>query len=163
MPDDRTPIQERPTSESSHAYPPSTRATQIGPRSALITWLMTRIASFRFAFEGIFHLIRTQHNAHIHLVIGTIAIALGIVLGIGQAEWLALTIIITLVLVTEGVNTAIEAVVDLASPERHPLAKIAKDVAAGTVLLTALGAIIVGCLIFLPPLWALAQQFLVGS
>jgi diacylglycerol kinase (ATP) len=144
-------------------YAPGARAAQIGPRPSFVTWLIGRVASFRFAFQGIFHLIRTQHNAHIHLVLGAIAITLGIILGIGQAEWLALTIIITLVLATEGVNTAIEAVVDLASPERHPLAKIAKDVAAGTVLLTAIGAIIVGCIIFIPPLWALAQQFLAGS
>jgi diacylglycerol kinase (ATP) len=118
-------------------------------------WLVKRIFSFSYAFQGIFHMLRTQRNAQIHVVIGLIAIVLGVLLQIGQAAWLALAIIITLVLAAEGVNTAVEATVDLASPQYHPLAKVAKDVAAGTVLLTAIGAIVVGCIIFLPPLWQL--------
>jgi diacylglycerol kinase (ATP) len=118
-------------------------------------WLNKRIASFGYAFEGIFYLIRTQRNAQIHVGIGLIATILGMLLQISQASWLALVLIITMVLAAEAANTAIEAVVDLASSQRHPLAKIAKDVAAGMVLLTAIGAIVVGCLIFVPPLWGL--------
>ena len=134
---------------------PSTPRTHTARRSE---WLVKRISSFGFAFEGIFYLLRTQPNAQIHVVVGVIMVALGIIFQIGQTEWLALAVIMTLVITAEGVNTAIEAVVDLASPQRHPLAKIAKDVAAGTVLLAAMGAVVVGCLIFLAPLWALIQQ-----
>jgi diacylglycerol kinase (ATP) len=65
-----------------------------------------------------------------------------------------------LVLAAEGINTAIEAVVDLASPQRHPLAKIAKDVAAGTVLITAIGAVVVGILVFLPRIWPIVANWL---
>ncbi|NCC30984.1 MAG: diacylglycerol kinase family protein, partial [Chloroflexia bacterium] len=69
-------------------------------------------------------------------------------------EWLILVLTMTLVLAAEGVNTAVEATVDLATTSYHPLAKIAKDVAAGTVLLCACASIVVGCLIFLPRLMA---------
>ena len=88
------------------------------------------------------------------------AVALGFTLGINRYEWLTLVLTITIVLAAEGVNTAIEAVVDLASPTYHPLAKIAKDVGAGTVLLTAVAAVIVGALLFLPHLLAFVLRWL---
>ncbi len=113
------------------------------------------IMAFRFAFAGIGHLLRTQRNFQIHLLIGAIAIALGAVFRIDRWEWIALSVTITLVLAAEGVNTAVEAVVDLVTREYQPLARTAKDVAAGTVLICALGAIVVGVLIFGPRLWAL--------
>jgi diacylglycerol kinase (ATP) len=119
-----------------------------------------RLASFGYAFAGIGYLLRTQRNAQIHCAIALIAALLGILLRIGLAEWLAVTIMITIVIAAEGVNTAIEAAVDLASPQRHPLAKIAKDVAAGTVLITAIGAVAVGLLIFLPPLLRVAATLI---
>ena len=75
-------------------------------------------------------------------------------------EWLVLTLTIAIVLAAEGINTALEAVVDLASPDYHPLAKIAKDVGAGTVLLTAIAAVIVGLLLFLPRLLPLVLNWL---
>jgi len=112
----------------------------------------TLIVSFRYAFAGIRYLLWTQRNAKIHCAIGVLAVALGLLLRIGQAEWLALVLVIALVLLTEGFNTAIEAAVDLASPDYHPLAKIAKDVSAGTVLLAAIAAVVVGLIIFLPRL-----------
>ncbi|MEO7912654.1 MAG: diacylglycerol kinase family protein [Roseiflexaceae bacterium] len=108
--------------------------------------------SFRYAIAGLHYLLWTQRNAKIHSAIGLIAVSLGFVLGIDRYEWLALTLTIAIVLAAEGVNTAIEAAVDLASPSYHPLAKIAKDVGAGTVLLTAIAAVIVGMLLFLPHL-----------
>jgi hypothetical protein len=80
-----------------------------------------------------------------------------------RLRWLALALTITLVLAAEGVNTAVEAVVDLVTPGFHPLAKIAKDVAAGTVLLTAIGAVVVGVIIFLPRLWTLAAPWVIGA
>lgn len=110
------------------------------------------IAAFGFAFQGIGHLLRTQRNAQIHCLVGACAVALGVVLQIARWEWLALILTITMVLAAEGVNTAVEAAVDLATAARHPLAKVAKDVAAGTVLICAIGAVAVGCVVFLPHL-----------
>jgi diacylglycerol kinase (ATP) len=116
--------------------------------------------SFRYAFAGLRYLLWTQRNAKIHSAIGLAAIALGVVLGLNRYEWLILTLTIAIVLAAEGVNTALEAAVDLASPNYHPLAKIAKDVGAGTVLLTALAAVIVGLLLFLPYLLPLVLSWL---
>jgi diacylglycerol kinase (ATP) len=112
----------------------------------------TLLLSFRYAFAGLAYLLWTQRNAKIHIVLGVAAVGLGFLLRIERAEWLALVLTIVLVLAAEGVNTAVEAAVDLASPAYHPLAKVAKDVAAGTVLLTAIGAVIVGLILFLPHL-----------
>ncbi len=120
----------------------------------------TLVSSFSFAFAGLHYLFWTQRNAKIHSAIGLLAVAFGIGFGIERVEWLALVIMITLVLAAEGANTVVEALVDLASPGFHPLAKIAKDVAAGSVLITAIGAVIVGCIIFLPRLLALLLYLL---
>ena len=120
----------------------------------------TVASSFRYAFAGLRYLLWTQRNAKIHTAIGLAAVALGFVLGIDRNEWLTLTLMITIVLAAEGINTAIEAAVDLASPTYHPLAKIAKDVGAGTVLLTAVASVIVGLLLFLPHLLALFSSWL---
>jgi diacylglycerol kinase (ATP) len=76
-------------------------------------------------------------------------------LGLARWEWLALVLTITLVLAAEGVNTAVEAAVDVATSQYHPLARVAKDVAAGTVLICAIASVIVGCIIFIPHLWEL--------
>lgn len=118
------------------------------------------VASFHFAFAGLRYLLWTQRNAKIHTAIGVVAIALGFLLQIDRYEWLTLMLTIAIVLAAEGVNTAIEAVVDLASPDYHPLAKIAKDVGAGTVLLTAFAAVIVGLVLFLPHLLPLVLNWL---
>lgn len=120
--------------------------------------LLSLIRSFVYAFEGVGYLLRTQRNAQIHCLVGLCALALGAVLRIERWEWLGLALIITIVLAAEGVNTAVEAAVDLAAAgSHHPLAKIAKDVAAGAVLLCAIAAVVVGCIIFLPHLWALTH------
>ena len=118
----------------------------------------TLLHSFRYAFAGVRYLLWTQRNAKIHTALGLFAVALGFALRIERGDWLALVLTIALVLAAEGVNTAVEAAVDLASPAYHPLAKIAKDVAAGTVLLTAIGAIIVGLIVFLPHLLPLISR-----
>lgn len=112
----------------------------------------TLVSSFRYAFAGIRYLLWTQRNAKIHTAIGIVAVGFGFLLRIERTEWIALALTIVMVLAAEGVNTSVEAAVDLASPELHPLAKIAKDVGAGTVLLTAIGAVVVGLLMFLPRL-----------
>jgi diacylglycerol kinase (ATP) len=100
-------------------------------------------------------LIATQANARIHLVAAGIAIGAGFFFGISRAEWCAVVGAIGLVLTAEGINTAVEAVVDLASPELHPLAEHAKDVAAGAVLIAALTAVVIGVLVFGPRVLAL--------
>ena len=112
------------------------------------------VRSFAFAFAGVAYLFRTQRNARIHLLAGVLACGVGAWLRISRAEWAVVLLTIALVLALEGLNTALEAVVDLASPEIHPLAKVAKDVGAGMVLIAAVAAVGVGLVIFGPPLWA---------
>ncbi len=112
----------------------------------------TLARSFRYAFAGLGYVVRTQRNFRIHLAAGTLAAILGLVVGLSTPEWAVLATLITLVLAAEMTNTVVEALVDLASPAYHPLAKVAKDVAAGAVLLTAIGAIVVGLFLFVPHL-----------
>jgi diacylglycerol kinase len=114
----------------------------------------SRIASFRHAFAGWWHVIRTQRNAWIHAVVSSLVFLVGLWLGLSRIEWAVIILTIALVWMAEFVNTALEAVVDLASPDIHPLAKIGKDVGAAAVLVGALAAVIVGLLILGPPLWA---------
>jgi diacylglycerol kinase (ATP) len=114
----------------------------------------SRLASFRHAFAGWWHVLRTQRNAWIHAIISTGVLVLGLWLGLNRIEWASLLLTMALVWMAEFVNTALEAVVDLASPDLHPLAKIGKDVGAAAVLVSALTAVIVGLLILGPPLWA---------
>ncbi len=112
------------------------------------------LKSFQFAFAGIAYLLKSQRNARIHVALGAAACGLAIWLHISRAEWSVLILTIASVLILEGLNTTVESAVDLASPEIHPLAKIAKDVAAGMVLIAAIASVIVGLIILAPPLWA---------
>jgi diacylglycerol kinase len=100
------------------------------------------------------YLFRTQRNARIHALIAAAACGVGAWVGISRVEWAVIVFTIALVLILEGLNTAVEAAIDLASPKFHPLAKAAKDLAAGMVLIAALASIGVGLLILGPPLWA---------
>ena len=111
-------------------------------------------AGFRFAFAGIGHLLATQRNARIHVALAAIACLLAAWLRVTRTEWAILILTIACVIILEGLNTALEAVVDLASPQLHPLAKVAKDVSAGMVLIAAIAAVIIGLLILGPALWA---------
>ncbi len=111
-------------------------------------------ASFKYAGEGLFYAIRTQRNFRIHLVMAVIVVAMGARLRLPGTSWAILVSMIGLVLVTEMINTAAEALVDLASPDYHPLAKLVKDVAAGAVLVIALTSVVVGLIILGPPLLA---------
>jgi diacylglycerol kinase (ATP) len=113
-----------------------------------------RIDSFRCAFSGIASLIRSEHNAWIHGTATVLAVVLGLVFGISREEWLAIVLAIALVWVTEAMNTAFEALCDAVSPDHDLGIKKAKDVAAGAVLLSALGALGVGLLVFVPRLLA---------
>jgi diacylglycerol kinase len=113
------------------------------------------IAGFGYAFSGLWYALRTQRNARVHAGIALLAIILGVVLHISSIEFALVFVAISGVFIAEMFNTVLEICVDLASPEYHPLAKIAKDVAAGAVLVNAMLAIIIGLFVFGPHLWAL--------
>jgi diacylglycerol kinase (ATP) len=114
----------------------------------------SRLAAFRNAFRGWWVVIRTQQNAWIHALASVLVLALGLYLRVGWSDWADLLLAIGLVWLAEFLNTALEAVVDLASPEVHPLARIGKDVGAAGVLIAAAVAILVGLTVLGPPLWA---------
>lgn len=117
--------------------------------------LIARMRSFNHAFRGVGIMFRTQHNAWLQAVIAAGVVLLGIWLRISHLEWGLITLAIAAVLAAEGFNTALEIDIDLTSPNEHPYARDTKDVAAGAVLLTVLGAIGVGFLVFLPKALAL--------
>ena len=105
--------------------------------------------SFRYAVQGILTATKEQ-NLRFHILSAVIVVLAGFLTGLSITEWVILTIVIALVIGAELFNSAIERVVDLASPEIHPLAKQAKDMAAGAVLVFAVASVIIGLLIFLP-------------
>jgi len=113
-----------------------------------------RAKSFQYAFEAWWFVLRTQHNAWIHAVVTLAVVALGLWLGLPLRDWAVLILTFMAVWIAEFMNTAIEAVVDMTMPDIHPLAKVAKDVAAAAVLVGALGAVLVGLLLLGPPLWS---------
>lgn len=121
------------------------------------------LRAFQYAFAGVWYLFTTQRNAQIHAILGLVAVALGGLLQIARWEWAVLIVMIALVIALEGVNTAIEAAVDVATQEYHPIAGVAKDVAAGAVLIAAIAAVVLGCIIFLPHIWEVLQQVLGGT
>lgn len=112
-----------------------------------------RVRSFRYAFAGWWYVLHTQRNTWIHAAISLAVLLLAGWLRLPRHDWALLILTITVVWMAEFANTAIEAVVDMTMPEPHPLAKVAKDVAAACVLIGALGAILVGLLILGPPLY----------
>lgn len=119
--------------------------------------LSARVDSFRDALRGIGAMLATQRNAWIHAVATLAVVGLGFALAIDRGEWLAVVLAIMAVWTAEGLNTAFEALCDVASPEFHPLVARAKDVAAGAVLIAAIGALVIGVLVFGPRLLTLAR------
>lgn len=115
-------------------------------------FIKSRITSFKCALVGLKHVLRTQKNAWIHFIATFIVVILAIWLNLSINNWIALLLVIGLVWISEFLNTALEVIVDLASPDRHPLAKVGKDVGAAAVLIAALLSFIIGLLIFLPHL-----------
>lgn len=111
-----------------------------------------RVDSIRFALRGIHTMLRTQHNAWIHGAATLATVAAGLLLSLNAGEWIALTLTLMAVWSAEALNTALEALCDVASPETHPLIARAKDVAAGAVLISAIGAAVIGALLFAPKL-----------
>ncbi|MGV7975884.1 MAG: diacylglycerol kinase family protein [Anaerolineaceae bacterium] len=120
----------------------------------LRNFIVSRFNSFKFAFKGWAYVLRTQKNAWIHLAATTLVIAVGVWLGISRYEWAIILLVIGIVWIAEFLNTSLESILDIASPERHPLARIAKDVGAAAVLIAAVVAIAVGLIILGPPLLA---------
>lgn len=115
--------------------------------------LSRRLDSFRYAFAGWWYVLRTQRNSWIHAAISTAVLLLAWALRLGRLEWAILILTIGLVWMAEFINTSLEAIVDMTMPEPHPLAKVAKDVAAAAVLVGAAAAVLVGLLVLGPPLW----------
>lgn len=112
--------------------------------------LKKRVQSFRHALAGIKFVLQTQPNAKIHALATAAAIALSIILKIDRIEWMGILLAIMAVWTAESVNTAFESLCDVASPEFHPLVKSAKDAAAGAVLFSAAGALLLAAIVFMP-------------
>jgi diacylglycerol kinase len=119
-----------------------------------------RVRSFQYAFEGWAYVLRTQRNAWIHALVSVVVFALCLWLRIEPYEWAIILLAVMIVWMAEFMNTALEALIDMASPGYHPLAKVAKDVAAASVLVGALGSVLIGLLILGPPLWDRIQGWL---
>lgn len=119
------------------------------------------IASLEFALQGIKTVFKEERNMRTHVLMGIIAVVIGIVFGLSIAEWLWLLLVIFLVLVVEIINTVFENVVDMFTDFHfHPIGKKIKDMAAGAVLLTSGFAVIVGLLLFVPKIWQIIKDFL---
>jgi diacylglycerol kinase len=126
----------------------------------MFQFIKSRIASFGHAFHGWAYVIRNERNAWVHAVVTILVVILATWLVIPLQSWAILVITIAMVWSAEFFNTSIEAVVDLASPVHHPLAKVGKDVGAAAVLIAACAAVLVGLLILGPPLWDRAVPLL---
>jgi len=114
-----------------------------------------RLRSLKFAVRGIATMLKTQHNAWLHATATALVISTGVLLKLSFGEWCWIVLAITAVWTAEALNTAFEFLTDVASPDFHPLAEKAKDVAAGAVLLAALGAVAIGGLVFGPHILAM--------
>jgi diacylglycerol kinase len=119
----------------------------------MIAFFYSRLRSFRCAFAGWWFVIRTQRNAWIHAVASALVVMLAFWLRLSARDWAVIVLAIGMVWTSEFLNTALEAVVDLASPQAHHLAKVGKDVGAAAVLIAAVSSALIGFLIMGPPLW----------
>jgi diacylglycerol kinase (ATP) len=124
----------------------------------MLAFIKSRIRSFRCAFAGLGYVLRTQKNAWIHTIATILVFILAFWLNLPTHDWAILLLTIGTVWTAEFINTALEAVVDLASPQKHPLAKVGKDVGAAAVLISAGSSVLIGFLILGPPLLARIQN-----
>lgn len=108
--------------------------------------------SVGYAWDGIYACIKKERNMKIHLLMMLAVIVCGFIFSLSIMEWIVCLLLFALVISLEIINTAIEAVVDISSPKYHPLAKLAKDAAAGAVLVSAVIAAMIGLMIFIPKL-----------
>jgi diacylglycerol kinase (ATP) len=106
------------------------------------------LSSFNYAFEGVIHVLRTQRNMRIHFLVAVAVLLIALVVDVGKLELIALLLSISFVLIAEMINTAVEAAVDVATTAFDPMAKLAKDIAAGAVLIATVNAVAVGYLVF---------------
>lgn len=140
------------------------RAEKVIPIKRELSWQVASnlFVSFKYAWAGIAYAFQTQRNFRIHVSIGTLATCLGVFLHLSPVEIAVIVLTSGLVLVMELLNTAIESVVDLTVKQAyHELAKIAKDCAAGAVLISAIAAVLVAGALLLPPLVKLIQSALI--
>jgi diacylglycerol kinase len=117
--------------------------------------LKSRFGSFKFAMNGLVALFKNEHNSRIHLLAAIVTIIMGIIVKLNHYEWSLLIIVIGIVFLSELLNSSIESLADHINPERNELIMRAKDYSAAAVLISAIVAIVVGCLIFIPKLLAL--------
>ena len=115
-------------------------------------FIKSRLRSFSYAFQGWYYVLRNEQNAWIHAVITVLVIFLAFWLDLPTRDWAVILLAIVMVWAAEFFNTAIESIVDLVSPDKHPLAKVGKDVGAAAVLIAALTSVLIGLLILGPPL-----------
>ncbi|MFD0715092.1 diacylglycerol kinase family protein [Paenibacillus sp. GCM10027626] len=112
----------------------------------------------KYALSGIVNAFRTERHLRFHTAAAIVVTVAGLMLQMTRFEWIILVLTMAMVIAAELVNSAVERVVDLASAERHPLAKAAKDMAAGAVLVTAIASVVIGLLLFGPHVWAVLSQ-----
>lgn len=117
-----------------------------------------RVRSFKYAIQGIRHMLRSQHNAWIHLVATLVTVVVGFRLNLAAGEWCWIVLAISAVWASEAMNTAFEFLCDATTEDFHPVIGHAKDVAAGAVLISAIGSVMVGCIIYLPKILVMVQN-----
>ena len=122
-------------------------------------FIKSRLRSFGYAFQGWGYVLRNEPNAWLHAFITAVIVSLSFWLHLPARDWAVLLLAIVMVWAAEFFNTAIESIVDLASPTKHPLAKASKDISAAAVLIAALTSILIGLLILGPPLWEKLNSF----
>lgn len=121
------------------------------------------LLSFKYSFRGLAYAIKTQKHMRFHFIAAISVLIAGIFLKISEWEFLLIMVAIIFVIVTEMLNTSLEALIDLITSKPHPLAKIAKDVAAAGVLIASFNAIVVACLVFFPKLYILFKSLFKGG
>lgn len=115
----------------------------------------SRLVSFRDAFRGVAFMLRHEPNMRVHLVAAVAVVGAAAGFRLPAFQWAAVVFAITLVLLAEILNTAVEALLDLVQPDHHPLVGVVKDLAAGAVLVAALGATVIAGIVFVPRIWTL--------
>ncbi len=135
--------------DSTNQQSPTNHAERLKPGFSF----SARVQSFRYAWRGVKIMLRSQQNAWIHAVVSICVLVAGAFLHLSDPQWCWLVLAIMAVWTAEAMNTALELLADVASPEFHPLVEKAKDVAAGAVLISAMGSVLIGLLVLGPPLW----------
>jgi diacylglycerol kinase (ATP) len=130
----------------------------VTPRSKPSTFIARRIASFRFAWGGLQYIVEAERNARLHIAASLAAIVLGLLVRLDASEWLWIVLAIGWVWTAETFNTSIERLADAVTMERDDRIGAIKDMAAAGVLVSAIGALVIGVIIFVPHLWALTAH-----